>query len=120
MANPLYINWRQRNPVPHDKEFFKLGIPMFNEQEKKFPFKSRLAKFFIEHGNYKITQKAASLPEVQAELNKRGITIGYEQKDIISNRDKDESYIEGIASITPKEKKRVIAETVADLIDGGK
>ena len=106
--------------MPHNKEFRKLGIPMFNEEEKKLSFKHRIAKFFIEHGNYRITQKAELLPEVQEKLKNLGRTISFEQKDIISNRDKDENSIEGIASITPKEKKRIIADTVADLIDEGK
>ena|GEM_PF-1875520 len=119
MANPLYINWRQRSLLPYNKEFRKLGIPMFNEDEKKLPFKHRIANFFIEHGNYRITQKAELLPEVQEKLKNFGRTISCELKDAISNRDKDENYIEGIASLTPKEKKRIIANTVADLIGNG-
>jgi len=115
-----YINFRQRNPSKPNQEFMKLGIPLFSQEEKQLALKDRLARFFITHGSYKITMKAEALPEVKDAFLKRGITVGYEQKDIISNRDKDEKYVESMASITPREKKRIIADIVADLIDNDK
>lgn len=113
-----YINLHQRSPKNICLKGFD-KIPMLSKKREELTFKERLSIFFIGSGFYKITDKAEALPSVQDKLLRSGTTIGYEQKDIVSNRDKDEKSIEGPASITPTEKKRIIAEVVRHLINDG-
>lgn len=120
MSKVLFVNWHKRAGHKPNSVFMQLGVPLFTAEEKqKLTFKEKMASFFIKHGSYKITPKAESLPEIQEILKKRGITIGTEQKDSVSTRDKDELYIEGLAYLTRNEKRRVIRESVSDLIDQG-
>ena len=119
MANNAFVNYQtRRNFVTTGRREIP-GLPLFGENEKILPMKDKVALFFIRHGCYRITSKAESLLEVQKALSTRNRVIHEETYDSNLSHLKDESE-GGLAYFSPKEKKKMIAETVGQMVLNGK